>query len=125
MPSRPPAFVKSGGFHIWIRFIFSCLVDADILDYKLFSQPESALIRGQFNELHTLKACFDAFMEKKIAGVAVTPVNAIRAQILEHCRAAGKQQPGRFSLTVPTGAAKLLRQPRLRLNMLSHTESGA
>jgi CRISPR-associated endonuclease/helicase Cas3 len=111
-------------FDLWVRLLFSCLVDADWQDTgnherranaqpPLAQPPEltgdlaerlSARVRGYIE--HRAAQCREAN-----AGVVVPAersVPAIRAQILEAALAAAAQPPGLFSLTVPTGGAKTL-----------------
>jgi CRISPR-associated endonuclease/helicase Cas3 len=94
--------------HLWIRMLFSCLVDADFLDTEAFMAPEKAEHRPQGADLENLRAKYDAYMERKQAGAPDTPVNRLRRQILEDCRSGAEKAPGFFSLTVPTGGGKTL-----------------
>ncbi|HBD7061726.1 TPA: CRISPR-associated helicase Cas3' [Legionella pneumophila] len=97
------------GLHLWMRMLFSCLVDADFLDTELFMSPDKATQRAAWPDLETLKSYFDNYMQTKIlAKAAKTPVNEIRASILDMCREAASMTPGIFSLTVPTGGGKTL-----------------
>jgi CRISPR-associated endonuclease/helicase Cas3 len=105
---RPPNFVKRGDFHLWVRMLYSCLVDADYLDTETCMHPAQGEGRGGFKTLSELKPIFDAYMENKSAKADRTPVNAIRQEILEACRSAAQQDPGLYSLTVPTGGGKTL-----------------
>ena len=41
--------------HLWIRMLFSCLVDADWLDTERFMKPEKYAQRGSYDSLDTLK----------------------------------------------------------------------
>lgn len=104
----PPAFVTPQNFHLWVRMLYSCLVDADFLDTEAFLQQDKAAERQGFATLADLKARFDHHMASLAAGCPRTPVNAIRQDILAACRAAAVQPPGVFSLTVPTGGGKTL-----------------
>jgi CRISPR-associated endonuclease/helicase Cas3 len=106
--SRPPKYVRCGDFHLWIRMIYSCLVDADFLDTEAFMQPRQVENRFGFKTLAELKPIFYAFMGEKAAKADKTPVNAIRQEILAACRQAAQQNPGLYSLTVPTGGGKTL-----------------
>jgi len=106
--TRPPAFVKKGDFHLWVRMLYSCLVDADFLDTEAFMQPKQIDVRAGFKTLQELKPIFDAFMENKSARADKTPVNAIRQEILAACRNAALQNAGLYTLTVPTGGGKTL-----------------
>jgi len=106
--SRPPSFVRCGDFHLWVRMLYSCLVDADFLDTEAFMQPQQVENRLGFKTLAELKPIFDAFMGEKAAKAEKTPVNAIRQEILAACRQAAQQNPGLYSLTVPTGGGKTL-----------------
>lgn len=103
--TKPPAFVKPHNFHLWVRMLFSCLVDADYLDTEAFVRPKQAEKRKGFSALTDLKKAFDRHMEHF---KPTTPINSIRRQILMACRAAATQPPGLFSLTVPTGGGKTL-----------------
>lgn len=98
----------SVGLHLWMRMLFSCLVDADFLDTEAFMSPDRAGLRESSKELSELKAAFDAYMERKSAKAEETPVNRIRAGILRDCRAAAQNEQGIFTLTVPTGGGKTL-----------------
>ncbi len=94
--------------HLWIRMLFSCLVDADFLDTERFMNPESFERRGKYDSLIDLKSRFDIHMEEMSKHVPITPVNSIRSKILKDCIASGNLEHGFFSITVPTGGGKTL-----------------
>lgn len=94
--------------HLWIRMLFSCLVDADGLDTEAFMSPEKSEARGRYPEMSELKERFDSFMEEKQKNAPKTPINQKRKEILEQCRNKASESPGVFSLTVPTGGGKTL-----------------
>ncbi|MDF1573421.1 MAG: CRISPR-associated helicase Cas3' [Bacteroidales bacterium] len=94
--------------NLWIRMLFSCLVDADYLDTERFMNPELFELRGQYDPLLELKSRFDEHMEKMLANTPQTPVNTIRKRILTDCIKSGQLDPGFFSITVPTGGGKTL-----------------
>ncbi|NLV46327.1 MAG: CRISPR-associated helicase Cas3' [Candidatus Hydrogenedentes bacterium] len=106
--TRPPCWANSENFHLWMRMLYSCLVDADYLDTEAFMNGNLAGERAQFPALDVLKASFDAYMTEKVRNAATTPVNEIRQHILTACRERAKEPPGLFSLTVPTGGGKTL-----------------
>ncbi|MDR2489834.1 MAG: CRISPR-associated helicase Cas3' [Spirochaetaceae bacterium] len=95
---------------LWIRMLFSCLVDADRLDTERYMQPEKHLQRQGYASIGELHAQFDVYMHKKIN--ASSPVNKklheARQRVLSDCRAAAKEAGGFFSLSVPTGGGKTL-----------------
>ncbi len=93
---------------LWIRLLFSCLVDADFLDTEQFMAPEKAALRSRYSTLDELEPRFDAHMTALAAQADDTPVNQSRAAVLACCREAAFQSPGLFSLTVPTGGGKTL-----------------
>ena len=105
---RPPSFVKPESFHLWVRMLYSCLVDADFLDTEIFMQPNKSWQRRGFGEIVALKEAFDRHMAKVTTTCAKTDVNTIRQEILAACRASAIRSPGLFSLTVPTGGGKTL-----------------
>ena len=98
-------------FSLWIRMLFSCLVDADYLDTESYMNPELASCRGKYPSLLEIKARFDKYMTEKIhesQSKGDTPVNRVRRSVLYQCRQAASWEPGFFSLTVPTGGGKTL-----------------
>ena len=112
LPTSWPCQSKSGSselMHLWIRMLYSCLVDADFLDTERFMNPAQADLRPNALDLATLKERFDQYMSAKAAGALDTPVNRARKEILRECRQKGASlEPGLFSLTVPTGGGKTL-----------------
>jgi len=95
-------------YHLWVRMVFSCLVDADFLDTEAFMDNNKHALRPSFPSLLELKSHFDRQMEIMTADASNTVVNRIRAEILSACRTAAVQSPGVFSLAVPTGGGKTL-----------------
>ncbi|HEX5338859.1 MAG TPA: CRISPR-associated endonuclease Cas3'', partial [Gallionella sp.] len=108
--AKPTAKPRGGadGLHLWLRMLFSCLVDADFLDTEKFMDGDKADSRKGYRDLSELLADFDQFMANKSASAETTPVNAIRADILRQCREKAALNPGLYSLTVPTGGGKTL-----------------
>lgn len=94
--------------HLWIRMLFSCLVDADYLDTERFMNPESFAKRGNYNTFKELKVLFDNHMATLLENSPLTDVNRIRNSVLEQCIKSGDMEPGFFSITVPTGGGKTL-----------------
>jgi len=94
------------GFALWVRMLFSCLVDADFLDTEAFMDEEKAQARGDYPKLEELLNCFNRYMVS-LADDS-TSVNCLRAAILEQCRDKAHGSSGLYSLTVPTGGGKTL-----------------
>ncbi|MBE5317277.1 MAG: CRISPR-associated helicase Cas3' [Xanthomonadales bacterium] len=105
-PTIPGAHAKEPlAFATWLRLLFSCLVDADVLDSEAFGDPAASRLRSAYPALAELKPRFDAHMARFKAD---SPVKQLRAQILADCRERAACAPGLFSLTVPTGGGKTL-----------------
>ncbi|MBI5936675.1 MAG: CRISPR-associated helicase Cas3' [Betaproteobacteria bacterium] len=96
------------GFALWVRMLFSCLVDADFLDTERYMDQTKFEQRGNWLTLRELTPLFDKYMAEISAKAAPTDVNRLRADILGQCRAKAHEAPGLFSLTVPTGGGKTL-----------------
>jgi CRISPR-associated endonuclease/helicase Cas3 len=107
-----PAFKDTfGGFqglHLWIRMLFSCLVDADFLDTEAFMNAEKSGLRGGYPTLASLLPLFDSEMRSKTEKDNPSPVDLLRTEILRQCRGKAKGAPGLYTLTVPTGGGKTL-----------------
>lgn len=94
--------------HLWIRMMFSCLVDADYLDTEKFMNPDSYYKRGNKSSISDLKMKFEAYMKIKKEEASNTFVNSIRSEIYSACTNSGESSNGFFTLNVPTGGGKTL-----------------
>lgn len=112
MPDSVPQFITNGEyehFHLWIRILYSCLVDADFVDTERFMNREKFKNRSNHSSMKVLKKMFDVYMDYYLAEKAPkTSVNKLRTDILTQCRKQAGKEQGLFSLTVPTGGGKTL-----------------
>lgn len=108
--NRPSSPVLGGsvGFALWVRMLFSCLVDADFLDTEAFMDEGKAQSRQGYPTLKEMFLVFNFYMQDKAAKAEHTPVNSVRSDVLRQCREKADSPPGIFSLTVPTGGGKTL-----------------
>ena len=98
---------------LWLRMLFSALVDSDFLDTEAYFERSKAMRRAGFPKLDQYLARLDAHLDAMAqqvlaAGRADEPVMRARAQVLSDCRTAAIQPTGVFSLQVPTGGGKTL-----------------
>ncbi|WP_295846294.1 CRISPR-associated helicase Cas3' [uncultured Neisseria sp.] len=114
------AFWKEGAkleeLHIWLRFLFSCLVDADFLDTEAFMNgyadadtAQAAGLRPKFpglDELHRRYKQYMAQLHEKSDKDSF--LNQERYAILQQSFSAAETDRTLFSLTVPTGGGKTL-----------------
>ncbi len=107
IPVDKPADIP-GRFALWVRMLFSCLVDADFLDTESFMDGEKKIARIGAPSIAALLVAFDTHMSAVAADAAPTPVNKLRAEVLRQCRDKSGHAPGVFTLTVPTGGGKTL-----------------
>ena len=107
-PLIMPPFVTPCNYHLWVRMLFSCLVDADWLDTEQAMAPEKFLLRSNiaFPTIDELAQKLQEHMQR--FSDKTERLNTIRNEILEACRKAAKHEPGLFTLTVPTGGGKTL-----------------
>lgn len=103
------AYLLEENLHLWIRILFSCLVDADFLDTEEYMSPQAtSQRRGVSFTIEELKQKLDNYLEELGRISHSGSINQIRASILYQCRTNAKKKPGLFSLTVPTGGGKTL-----------------
>jgi CRISPR-associated endonuclease/helicase Cas3 len=96
---------------LWMRFLFSALIDADRLDTERFHDRQKTALRGSGVSLADLAQKVDAHLDTLAATAAAEragEVNAVRAEVLRDCRARADEPQGIFTLTVPTGGGKTL-----------------
>ena len=131
LPSPPPVLrgpFKRGSdagaakrrYEMWVRFIFSALVDADFLDTEAFYDATRAAQRGGGLPIGELRDKLDQHLGGLAALAADTEVNRARAAVLQACRSAAAHPPGLFSLTVPTGGGKTLSAMAFALAHATH-----
>lgn len=106
-PMKRDGFSFEFSMPFMTRMLFSALVDADFLETEKFYAP------GKFNRgcPVTIGEILDNF-RSHLAAVATkasdTPINALRAEVLNAAIDAATLAPGMYSLTVPTGGGKTL-----------------
>ena len=96
-------------FEFATRLVFSALVDADRLDTAWW--PEAVPSERELDAARLLQLV-EAERERKRQSNDVTDanreLNRLRNAVFDDCLAAGRLDPGFFSLTVPTGGGKTL-----------------
>lgn len=106
---QPPVFARQAeNFALWVRMLFSTLVDADFLDTERFMDEAKFNQRGQYQPLTRLREVFNDHMSTLSANAKSSSVNQVRSEILQQCREAADKPVGMFSLSVPTGGGKTL-----------------
>jgi CRISPR-associated endonuclease/helicase Cas3 len=105
-------WLKAG---LLLRFLFSCLLDADRLDSADFERPHGKQLRayGRYLEWGILIQR----LETHVAQFAPRhPIDHIRRDISQHCLAAAGRPTGIYTLSVPTGGGKTLASLRFALH---------
>jgi CRISPR-associated endonuclease/helicase Cas3 len=98
-----------------VRFLFSCLIDADRVNTADFENPKAAKNRlnGQYTEWELLTER----LENRLQRFAIEkPIDEIRRRISDHCRDSAIRGKGIYTLTVPTGGGKTLASLRFALH---------
>lgn len=99
-----------------VRFLFSCLIDADRVNTADFENPKAGKNRlnGQYTEWELLIER----LENRLQGFAngSRPIDKIRRRISDHCRDSASGEKGIYTLTVPTGGGKTLASLRFALH---------
>lgn len=109
---------------VWVRLLFSCLVDGDWLDtgahertakgQPQLSQPvelspeRSAILLSRVREYIAQRAAQCRNENANVTVPADRHVPTIRGEILDAALTAAEMVPGLFSMTVPTGGGKTL-----------------
>lgn len=90
---------------VFIRMVYSCLVDADFLDTEAFMN-NGKVVRDSGESLEVLLKKLENYVSGWISNRNTDTVNGRRTEILKHCMECGKSGRGLFRLTVPTGGGK-------------------
>jgi len=106
-PAPPPKGLSSPlELELFLRFLFSALVDADFLDTERHFAPEKTELRGRPVDFSALASRLEEDQERRFGKCEPTPVNRVRREIYQACLRAGEGPPGFYRLTVPTGGGK-------------------
>lgn len=130
MPELPTWLFQGGAtkesglwsLEFFTRVLFSSLVDADRLAtegfYAAAEKRPASQSQLEYDSLSILQQRLDAYIDQKCRGTNddATPINELRASILQSCRQAARRSAGIFSLTVPTGGGKTLSAMSFALN---------
>lgn len=105
--------IRSFSKGLLVRFLFSCLVDADRLSTADFENPQSAQLRylGKYPDWQILINCFE-----QISFENKNEVDQKRQEISSSCWQRASEAQGLYYLTVPTGGGKTFSSLRFALH---------
>lgn len=101
--TEDPSFSLS----VFIRMLYSCLVDADFLDTEFFMK-DGRIERDSGECVEVLFEKLQKHIEGWLKNQEQDTVNGRRTEILKNCIACGREEKGLFRLTVPTGGGKTI-----------------
>lgn len=98
-----------------VRFLFSCLIDADRIDTADFESPAQAKqrMRGTYAAWETLIDRLESHLDTLKPR---HPIDHLRRDISRHCRDGAEREKGTYTLSVPTGGGKTLASLRFALH---------
>ncbi|HIJ74918.1 MAG TPA: CRISPR-associated helicase Cas3' [Candidatus Hydrogenedentes bacterium] len=109
-----PSWLSQGTKHerkrkteLFVRMLFSALVDADRLDAESHTNPDAAALRH--TPVPSIPELLNAFIENQdelIRSAENTAINQARREMYETCLKQAGAAPGIFRLAMPTGAGK-------------------
>lgn len=99
-------------YGLMLRFLFSCLIDADRLNTADFELQRLAKLRNHGNYTE-----WSLLIERlKLKKFDLTRINQIRQKISQACYDFSDKQKGLYQLTVPTGGGKTFASLRFALH---------
>lgn len=112
---------------LFIKMIFSCLVDADRLDAEAYGSPEKSKLRGQYDSLKILHKRLEEHLKTFENKPNPSSVDIIRTQVQKETRKQAWSwldprtwRRGVHSMTVPTGGGKTLASMLFALSQAIH-----
>lgn len=104
-----PTFIRTPlQGELFLRMLFSSLVDADFLDTERHFSTGKSHLRRSHQDITILLDRFQKAHQQRFRGASLTAVNTIRAAAYTACIQAAERSPGIYRLTLPTGGAKTL-----------------
>lgn len=111
--ASPPVWLNAVPQHLrmfssafYIRFLFSCLVDADYLDTEFFMN-KGAVDRPSPQPLPELLEMLRAYIAPWLENSS-SELNRKRSDILQKCLKGNEWPKGLYTLTIPTGGGKTI-----------------
>lgn len=107
---------------LMVRFLFSCLIDADRLDTADFEFPANAILRnnGKYPDWNTLIEKLNGKLSELQNQKKPNKVDKVRNDVSERCVEFATKPKGIYQLTVPTGGGKTLSSLRFALSHAKH-----
>jgi CRISPR-associated endonuclease/helicase Cas3 len=111
-PFAPPPFAMRNALaaEVFLRMLFSALVDADHCDTEHHFDPEAYAKRGGTLSVDELWSRFEVdqarLLDHATGESQRSVVNAIRREVYDACVSTAAEPTGFFRLTVPTGGGK-------------------
>lgn len=102
-PPEMPEFPDNFALSLWVRMLYSCLVDADYLDTEQF-MSNGSIQRGGYDSMDVLLDRLEQHISQWFP--PKSELNRKRCAILNTCLEAGSSPKGIYTLTVPTGGGK-------------------
>lgn len=106
LPTLPAWANDKLAAELFVRMLFSTLVDADCLDTEGHFNPDRSEARTGALNLQGLWRRFKDNQSKMLDAADDIPVNRVRSEVYDACLVAAAKAPGFFRLTVPTGGGK-------------------
>ncbi len=98
-----------------LRFLFSCLIDADRLNTADFEFPNNASLRN-YGEYHPWQVLIERLDNKLKSFKKGNKVDDVRREVSQQCLEYSDKRKGLYQLTVPTGGGKTLASLRFALH---------
>ncbi|MGR6835517.1 CRISPR-associated helicase Cas3' [Syntrophomonas erecta] len=108
LPFLPSKNTPGFSIQLFIRFVYSCLVDADFLDTEKFYDPYKSKNRRHYPGLEKLALRLEDYLIKLKENSSGAAIKYHRDKVLQACIEGAVRKPGLFTLTVPTGGGKTL-----------------
>ncbi len=113
---------------LFVRFLYSALVDADFLDTEKFyiemtKSGDQAIVSRQtisFPSIQSYRDRIQSYLKNLQAKADDTYVNSLRSRVLRLCTLQSSSPMGTYTLTVPTGGGKTLTGLAFALNHALH-----
>jgi CRISPR-associated endonuclease/helicase Cas3 len=106
--------IKQFRLGFFLRFLFSCLIDADRIDSADFENPGNVRFRSK------LPVAWQIAIDRLEAKLASFPVrneiDTARREISDQCKKRAESSQGIYTLTVPTGGGKTFASMRYALH---------